>query len=411
VKALRYFGPMAEIVVVYARQPAPESWDAAVFLAGPTPRSPGVASWRPEAVALLREAWPRMAVDGQRLVVFSPEDPAAARARSGAECAVKRPEPGGKGGGTHGTWEAQVAWEDRELRRADVIVFWVPRDLATLPGFTTNVEYGRWHDSGKVVLGTPPDAPGIRYLRHYAPGPVADTLPDTIAAALRHIAAPARRTGAERDVPLHLWHRPEFQAWHADLRAAGNELRAARPATSNHPPVWTLPVAVWVRAEDRVKSNDVVVLRPDAVAVVLHRPAATVFDTEVVLVREHRSAARTPDGYVRELPGGSGPGTPLEQAVAEVHEETGLDLAAGRLRGHGSRPAVSGLATHRVHLFSAELTAAELDRVRANAGVPHGAAEASERTFVEVVTYRQLLDGDAVDWVTMGQVAAVLDGR
>jgi hypothetical protein len=180
---------VTETVVVYARQAAPQWWDAAVFLAGPTPRSAEVASWRPAAVAALRGEWDATAGAGRRLVVFVPEDP---------------------GGGLRGTWEAQVAWEYRELNRADVIAFWVPRDLATLPGFTTNVEFGRWHGSGKAVLGTPPDAPGTRYLRHYAPGAVSDTLSGAMTAALRRLGTPARRTGAERDVPLHLWHRPEF---------------------------------------------------------------------------------------------------------------------------------------------------------------------------------------------------------
>jgi 8-oxo-dGTP pyrophosphatase MutT (NUDIX family) len=378
---------VAEIVVVHARQAPPEWWNAAVFLAGPTPRSVDVVSWRPEAVALLREAWPRMATPGQRLVVFVPEDP---------------------GGGMHGTWDDQVAWEDRGLCQADVIAFWVPRDLATLPGFTTNVEFGRWHDSGKVVLGAPPDAPGTRYLRRYAPGPVSDTLPETIASALRHLGRPARRTAAERDIPLHLWHRPDFQAWYGALCAAGNELRAAWPGTASQQTVWTLPVRVWIRAEDRVKSNEVMVIRPDTVAVVLHRPAPALSDTEVVLVREYRSAARTRDGYQWELPGGSGPGTPPEQALAEVREETGLELAADRLRAHGSRQATGGLATHRVHLFSAELTGPELARMRAGAGTAYGLIEASERTFVEVVTYGQLHAADIVDWVTLGQVASVL---
>jgi 8-oxo-dGTP pyrophosphatase MutT (NUDIX family) len=147
------------------------------------------------------------------------------------------------------------------------------------------------------------------------------------------------------------------------------------------------------------------------VSVVLYRPAVDVFDTEVVLVREYRSPTRTADGYLRELPGGSGPGTPLEQAVAEVREETGLDLAPERLRAHGSRQQAGALATQHGYLFSAELTAAELARVRDAAGVAYGLADAGERTFVEVTTYRRLLAGDAVDWATLGQVAQVLDAR
>jgi ADP-ribose pyrophosphatase YjhB (NUDIX family) len=399
----------AEVVVVHAREEPPQWWDAAVFLAGPTPRAPDVPSWRPEAVRLLRAAWPGPG----RLAVFVPEDP---------------------GGGMHGTWPDQVVWEDRQLHRADVVAFWVPRDLTTLPGFTTNVEFGRWQDSGKAVLGAPPEAPGTRYLRHYAAAPV-DTLPHLVDAVLARLDPPARRRGAERDVPLHLWHRPEFQSWYASERAAGNELRAARPAWSTWPVwVWCLAVEMWVAAEDRVKSNEVLVLRPDTVAVVLYRAgqaltgaaptgyaagqaltgaaptgyAATPGDTEVVLVREYRAAARTDGGYVWELPGGSGPGTPREQAAAEVVEETGLALAPERLRAHGSRQVTGTLATYHAHLYSAELTDQELDRLRA--APPQGVAEAGERTVVEVTTLRRILAERLVDWATLGQLAQVLAG-
>jgi hypothetical protein len=150
------------IEVVYAQQDLPVSWDGSVFLAGPTPRSPEVASWRPAALDVLRQRWR----DDGHLVVFVPE---------------------AESGGFNGTWDAQVEWEDHCLHAADVIAFWIPRDMATLPGLTTNVEWGRWESSGKVVLGAPPEAPSIKYLRHYANkygAPTADTLEETMAAAL-----------------------------------------------------------------------------------------------------------------------------------------------------------------------------------------------------------------------------------
>jgi hypothetical protein len=155
---------LTELLVGYAQAPVPESWDTAVFLAGPTPRDAAVPSWRPAAVELLRRRW--LDTDRGRLVVFVPEH---------------------EGGGFRGSWLDQVEWEDTCLTASDVIAFWVPRDMATLPGLTTNVEWGRWESSGKVVLGAPPDAPATRYLRHYATkvgAPSADTLDDTMAAAL-----------------------------------------------------------------------------------------------------------------------------------------------------------------------------------------------------------------------------------
>lgn len=152
------------MLVGYAQAAMPAAWEAAVFLAGPTPRSADVASWRPAAVELLRSRW-RASGEG-RLVVFVPESP---------------------DGGFDGTWDAQVEWEDACLNASDVIAFWIPRDLRTLPGLTTNVEWGRWESSGKVVLGAPPDAPATRYLRHYAVkygAPTADSLEGTMDAAL-----------------------------------------------------------------------------------------------------------------------------------------------------------------------------------------------------------------------------------
>src|SRR5262245_14902448 len=136
---------MGEVLIVYAQEPAPSTWDASLFLAGPTPREPTVASWRPGAVDVLRELW--SASGRGRPVVFVPETAT---------------------GGMDGGWHAQVEWEDRYLNACDVIAFWVPRDLVTLPGFITNVEWGRWEASGKVVLGAPPGSPKNEYLFHYA---------------------------------------------------------------------------------------------------------------------------------------------------------------------------------------------------------------------------------------------------
>ncbi|MFC8867293.1 hypothetical protein ACFUAC_06495 [Streptomyces sp. NPDC057148] len=44
----------ATVEVVYVGQEQPESWDAAVYLCGPTPTDPEEPSWRPSAVAALR---------------------------------------------------------------------------------------------------------------------------------------------------------------------------------------------------------------------------------------------------------------------------------------------------------------------------------------------------------------------
>ncbi|TDB93833.1 nucleoside 2-deoxyribosyltransferase domain-containing protein [Actinomadura sp. 7K534] len=370
----------AKITIVYAREEPPDHWEAAVFLAGPTPRSADVPSWRPEAVAELRRKWRG---DG-RLVVFVPEDRH----------------------GRYPDYDAQVGWEERCLHLSDEVIFWVPRDLATMPAFTTNVEWGMWHDSGRAVFGAPPGAPRNRYLLHYAAAsgvPAAADLAETVAVALARIGAGAARRGGERAVPLLLWRERPFQDWYAAQRRAGNELLGAR-VVFRFGVCWGLHVRMRVAAEDRVKDNEVVIGRPDISAVVLHRPGRTLDDAEIVLVREFRSPCA--DGFVHELPGGSGPGGALENALAEVAEETGLVLAPARLREHGTRQVNATMSAHRAHLFSVEVTEEELAQLRGSG--PHGVAAEGERTYVEVTPFGRIRRERLVDWATLGMIAEAL---
>jgi 8-oxo-dGTP pyrophosphatase MutT (NUDIX family) len=374
-----------ETITVYAREEPPDRWDAAIFLAGPTPRSPQVPSWRPAALAELRERWR----GGGRLVVFDPEHRH----------------------GVHDDYTGQVDWEERCLHLADEVLFYVPRDLATMPAFTTNVEWGMWHDSGRAVFGAPRDAPKNRYLLHYAAKygvPTATDLPGTVAAALDRIGAGAPRAGGERAVPLALWRTGPFQRWYGAQRAAGNVLLDARVAW-RFGDQWGLRVRMRVTAEDRVKDGELVVFRPDTAVVVLYRPGPTLDETTVVLVREFRGPGATADGFVHEPPGGSGrdgAGDPARAALAELAEETGLDLPPERLREHGDRQVNAAMSAHRAHVFAGEVTEAELAALR-SAG-PRGSAAEGERTTVEIATFGEIRRRRLVDWASLGMIAEVL---
>jgi hypothetical protein len=118
--------------VIFSLQPLKKS----IFLAGPTPRSIDVDSWRPEAIAILET----MGFDG---TVFIPET---------ADWAP------------HDHYDDQVNWEWEALNQSTVVVFWIPRDLDTMPAFTTNVEFGLFAASRKVVLGYPVESPKNTYL-------------------------------------------------------------------------------------------------------------------------------------------------------------------------------------------------------------------------------------------------------
>lgn len=41
-------------------------------------------------------------------------------------------------------YEDQISWELNCLKNCDKILFWVPREMKTMPALTTNVEFGYW---------------------------------------------------------------------------------------------------------------------------------------------------------------------------------------------------------------------------------------------------------------------------
>lgn len=380
--------------IIYARQPHPPSWSAAIFLAGPTPRSVDVPSWRPEAIRLLEEA----GYDG---VVFIPED---------------------AGGEFRGSYIDQVAWERDALAASDCVLFWVPRALSTMPAFTTNVEFGLWVQTGRAVLGYPEGSPKNRYLGWLAREhrtPVCHTLAETIQVALDRVTPGAQRSGGERGVPLVLWRTPSFQGWYRQLLAAGNALESARlrwsytPSRAVHPFAWILQVKVWIAAEERFKKNEWVFARSDLSAVLLHGPIPEdPMQTEVLLVREYRAPARTADGFVHELPGGSSytEAAPEVVAAEEVAEETSLQIAPDRLIPVASRQLAGTLSSHIGHLYRVALTSAELEEARALVGTEHGIIGSSERTMVALWTVEQLVADERVDWSTVGMVLAAMRG-
>ena len=288
----------------------------------------------------------------------------------------------------------------------------------------TNDEYGFWNgrDPARLVLGTPDGAASVRYQQHYANRlgvPLFKTLDEAVVAVAAILGDGAARSGGECHVPLHVWGTPAFQGWYTAQRAAGNRLDGARvewvfragPRRAVF--FWALHVNMWVEAEQRHKNNEVVLARPDASAVVLYRPGLTPLDAEIVLVREFRAPAATTDGYVWELPGGSGweaNTPPAVQACAEVQEETGLVLDPSQLRVGPARQVAATMSAHKAHLFAALLSAEQMDGLRRQeaAGVTHGIVEDTERTSVRVRTVRQILAGTEVDWSVLGMILSVV---
>lgn len=52
------------------------------------------------------------------------------------------------------TYSRQVSWEMEQMKKATIIGFWIQRTTET-PGFTTNIEFGEYMNSGKIVVGFP----------------------------------------------------------------------------------------------------------------------------------------------------------------------------------------------------------------------------------------------------------------
>jgi len=390
--------------IVYTGEEMPDKITSSIFLAGPTPRNSNeVESWRPDALQILEDK----GYDG---VVFVPE---------------------GRQGEFKLDYDDQVGWEEKYLNVADCIVFWVPRDLEPdskgypkMAAFTTNVEFGTWQSSGKIVFGAPPDASKNSYLKHYAEEynvPVSETLADTLNDAMDMLGEGSERSGGERHVPLFIWKQDSFQSWYKAQTEAGNRLEEAkllfnfRPRFKDFVFLWVLHAKVYVESEDRIKSNELVISRPDISSVCLYHKVSAGFpaswkDVEIVLVREFRSPASTKNGFVLELPGGSSSkeSNPEEVAAEEVHEEMGLYIEPARLRACGSRQLAATFSAHKSNLFAAEITADEIDWLKSQKDIAHGKEEDSERTFIEVHPVSQLINDESIDWTTLGQILSVI---
>jgi hypothetical protein len=139
-----------------------------VFLAGPTPRDETGLAWRDKAIELFKQQDDRSVG-----TIFAPTP----FIDSHSEYKYN--------------YQEQIDWENRALMAATVIMFWVPRDLKTMPAFTTNVEFGMYIQSGKVIYGRPSDAPKVGYLDWHAKQnnvPTRNTLEGTVYSAWKEVA-------------------------------------------------------------------------------------------------------------------------------------------------------------------------------------------------------------------------------
>ncbi len=126
--------------IVYAQEKL-DNLKFSVFLAGPTPRSENVNSWRPEMLDKIEKKF------GDLITCLVPE------MRNGWTDDFE--------------YNDQIDWESAALEKADIIIFWIPRNMKDMPALTTNIEFGYWlaKDSYKIIVGFPKNSERMRYIQ------------------------------------------------------------------------------------------------------------------------------------------------------------------------------------------------------------------------------------------------------
>ena len=53
------------------------------------------------------------------------------------------------------SYSDQILWEINAMKSSAIVCFWIDREMPKHPGLTTNVEFGYWVRSSKVIYGRP----------------------------------------------------------------------------------------------------------------------------------------------------------------------------------------------------------------------------------------------------------------
>ena len=132
--------------LIFAKEDDPDINSRGIFLAGPTRRNSSYNySWRKDAAFFLDKL-------GFKGSIYIPEYRDDSVPFDDSNEGLK----------------VQHKWEWKYLEKADIILFWVPRNEQDgMPAYTTNVEFGFWmaRCPEKVVLGYPPKAEKMHYLQ------------------------------------------------------------------------------------------------------------------------------------------------------------------------------------------------------------------------------------------------------
>lgn len=183
---------------------ATESLDSlqnAVFLAGPSPRQIDQSDWRNEAIKLFKE----LGFTGDILT------PVNIKTKKDL------------------FYEEQIDWEIEAMKKASLIMFWIPR-TEEFPAYTTNIEWGEFHLQPNTITGFPDDSIRNRYIdkRLELQGkPRYKTLRDTIQAVINYFERPSKNwftadTHFSAQRTLELSRRPFINTYEMDMTIINN---------------------------------------------------------------------------------------------------------------------------------------------------------------------------------------------
>lgn len=407
----------ADLTIVHSDDPMPTYCHSTIFLAGPSCRfEEGMVieeSWRHRAIEILRKS-------GYTGHVFVP---IPKKFFEGIGTTVLE---------TLEHYDEQIKWEDQALARADVIVFYLERSDKNT-GLTTNIEFGRYLESRRMVYGHPFDAVSVRYLdqqvakRGYQVHLEANegddgALTGVIKEAIERIGEGAERKGGECLVPLLYWRTGQFQEWYQNIVSAGNVLAGFVPKTAitlsdsgtkYHNDGQLFGYAAWVKihvkAEDRYIDNEWIFSRTHASYVVPFYidPKGK---RHFVFIKEFRSPVNNSQGFVYGVPGGTSPDgdiDPIDNAMQELREETGIDIKErSRYKVLGNRQMFAAFSTSKIFAVGVQLTEEEFLAAKESAdrGEVHG-ADPEERCKIVILTeeeYVKQYEFYPVDFTTLG---------
>lgn len=381
--------------LVFSNEPFPTEVTKSIFLAGPSPRYK-------EGDEIQTNTWRHYAIDYLKSLNY--------------DGIVYIPIPrdffyGEKANSNLISYLKQIDYEQSALERADIILFYLDRKNDN-EGLTTNVEFGKYYDSGRVVYCRPKDAVKVRYLDNlcFEKGlTIYLNLNEALEHSLYLIGDGIKRINGECTVPSIIFKSEQFQTWYQNLLKAGNELKDFKVTSIINPNETLFGFSAWasvyITNEERYKTNEWIFSRIPVSYVVPYYIEGD--KTYFVLTSEFRTSVNNSKGRVFELAGGSTtkPGiTPIQNAIKELEEETGLIIKdESRYKILGERQTFATYLTMKLYAVSVELTKEEFLQVVDNVNKDKTLGENEEEQIkLHIATLDEVMNIYPVDWTTLG---------